>query len=462
VGRHRTPSGREANPQKGRDYAEAVIRFMATHGYVCTNRAEISGDQADLEFEPKVSGRPVIAEAKHRGQNSKGLSPKKYKKGFAEYFVKWAPDRETQFQFFISKEANPQLWRKLFREEPDSETVREYFEQLQDEVGEVLGEDLSMYDVETFEDFAADTTVWNFDYVELMREADRAERSGDFNYEPYLTSCQPIRDGNGSLSTNLFEITHLPTTVYRFDVADDASHSSFYASPENRRGPFELEGGNLHSLLPRDEMPESAVAATDGEGESRNFESLATQSDPQSVNLVKALLRGLLTQFAEEAGATVSERQDGRVTVVYMPLSEGGSREEKKVGGRWLAKQADKHPVVRHRAVEIGLRRFSGTYYYSFMPSQEFTEDGHTLVQSQYKDDLVDDFSRSRHPQNDRQRKILDTWGDILNPGGSVVTYSAEQPQAIRDLQFTRVEGIETNCRPPKDGEERDTLLEQL
>ncbi|WP_092662301.1 hypothetical protein [Halorientalis persicus] len=460
MGGHETPSGREANSQKGRDYADAVIRFMDSRGYICTDRAEVSGSGTDLKFKPKVSGRPIIAEAKHRGQNQQGLSPKKYKEGFAEYFIRWVENPEYEFHFFISNEANGQLWRRLFRQDPDSETVREYFEELQEDIAGETGEELSKYTVETFEDFAADTTVWNWDYVELVREADRAERTGDLDYEPYLTPYSPIKDGQGKLHTNFFEVTNLPSTVYRFAVQDGVSPSSFYGRQMNRHAPVALYEGMLYSLLPQEDLPDAAADATDGGEDQLSFVEFSDRSDDDSKNWAKSLLEGLLAFYARENGAVVGERHDGRVTLIYMPLSDGGNHgKERKVGRRWLAKEADRHPVVRHRAIEVDVKRFAGRYYYAFSPKQEFTEDGRTLVDPAYKDKLSDDFSQSRYPQNARKRGNIEAWAEVLDPQESLMAYGAAKP--IQELEFEQVRDIETNCRPPSDGDERTELIER-
>jgi len=461
VGEHETPSGRELNQQKGRDYADAAVRFMDTRGYICTDRAEVSGSTTDLEFKPKVSGRPIIAEAKYRGQNKDGLSPKKYKEGFAKYFIRWADEPEYEFHFFISKESNPSLWQKLFREDPDSEEVEDYFDQLQEEVGGELGERLSKYDVETFEDFAADTTIWNWDYIELTREADRAERVGDLDYEPYLTAYPPIEDGEGRLFSNLFEVTQYPSTIYRWATKDGVSHSSFYGKQENQHIPVELGNGYLYSLLAPNELHKTASEKVIGEPEQLQCDKLIGKSDDETVNLVKSLLRGLITHYASNAaGAEIGERRDGRVTVIYMPLRDPANQNKEVINSRWLAKKADGHNVVRHRAIEVRVKRFAGQYYYAFMPRQEFTTDGKSLVSADYKSRLVDDFPHGRFPQNDRKRKNITVWGDVLNPGESVVAYSTIN--ALRELEFNQVGDIQTDYRPPTDGDERSEHIEKL
>jgi hypothetical protein len=434
---------------------------MDTRGYICTDRAEVSGSTVDLEFEPKTSGRPIIAEAKHRGRHKQGLSPKKYKEGFAEYFIQWANRPEAEFHFFISKESNPQLWRDLFSEDPDTDAVQDYFDDLQEDIGGEVGEELSKYDVETFEDFAADTTIWNWDYVELTREADRAEQKGDLDYEPYLTAYPPIEDGTGRLSTNLFEVTRLPSTIYRWATEDGLSPASFYGMREHRRFPVELDEGYLYSLFTPGELSEPAAEVTVGQPDEQTVSEVVNQDGGKGVDLVKSLLHGLITYYATEvAGTETDERQNGRVTVLYMPLSDPESREKATVDGRWLAKNADGHDVVRHRAVEVSVKRLAGQFFYALMPKQEFTQDGATFVRSEYKEQLVDDFSKSRYPQNDRTRKNIETWGNVLNPGESVVAY--ETIDAVRELEFRQVDGIQTDCRPPEDSSERADHIEKL
>lgn len=461
MGRHRKPARREANPRRGSDYTEAVIEFMDTRGYICTNRAEISGSRDDLEFKPKVNGRPIIAEAKHIREDQDGFSPNDYKQGFAEYFLKWVREPELQYHFFVSEESNPRLWDQLFDEEPDSDEVHTFFEKIEDAVDDEVGEELSQYEEETFEEFAADTTVWNYTLAELELETDRGERTGNFDYEPYHTEYPVIEDRDGNLSTNLFEITEFPTTLYRMSIEDGVSTSSFYDQRENRFAPVELDDGHLYSFLSESELPEATQGVVDGTTEEITTVEFVQSLEGDEVNLIKSLLKGLLTLVANESGVTVDERRDGAVTVAYFSHTDAGTRGEKKVGQRWVAKEANSHPVVRHRAVEIKLKRFADDFYYVLIPKQEYTTDGETLVSSDRKNELTSDFSKSSYPQNDRTRKNLEMWADILNPGDSILRFGNPYT-AIRELQFDHVGGITVECRPPKDSNERKELIEGL
>lgn len=461
VGRHRTPNQREANQQKGRDYAEAVRRLMDAEGYVLTDSADASGTFVDLEFTPKVSGRPVIAEAKNVSLDSRGLSPNDYKKGIAEYFLEWLKrNEEYQFRMFVSNESNPGLWKRLFRGEPDEDTVQEFFDKLQALKGEV-GEQLSRYDDETFYEFAADTSVWNYNYVELHREADRAERTGDYDYEPYLTAYPAIDvDQRGEVRPNLFEVTGAPQTVFKMEIEEDVQSDSFYDHPSIRHAPMELDGGNLYSLLSADDMPDEAAQIVTGGVEQQSFGEWLASSDDDRIDLVKALFRGLVLLVTKEAGAMVGERRDGRRRFVYIPLGDAENRDVKKIDGRWMAKKMDNN-LVRHRALEVNVKRFAGRYYYAFTPIHEFTTDGEKLVPSDLKSDLTSSFSPGKFPeQNARQRKTMETWAEKLNPGGSMLAFG-DRPKAVRELQFRQVGGFTIDCRPPMDGDERNEWIEE-
>lgn len=452
MGKFRTPTEREANPQRGRNYTDAIIEFMRPRGYVCESRAEISGGTVDLEFTPKVNGSRLLVEAKNVREDQQGLSPNQLKDEFARYFLKWIRNPDTEFHIFVSNTANVQLWKNLVHEEPDSDTVRDFYRKVKDLVDDDLREELERYDPETFEEFVRFTSAWNYTLGELLYYAEEAKETGHFEWDPYLEQFSPVSDPEGELISNLFAITEYPDSVYVFPVSDDVTSGSLTESREHEFGPFALQEGELFTLFAEDEFPEQTSEIVTGEPEERSFAEFMAEGDQDKINLLKTLLKGLLGYKIQHSSATIASREDGP-TVTYLPLPEDQDAITRQ--GRTLVERTDKLGDIRHQALEIKVKYLGGEFYYSLHPVEEFTSDGTTLVSSRRKDQLSDIFSQSSYPQNDRRRKQLQ---DIVNEFSQSTLSRSALPEVVRNLGLEQV-SLATQYRPPKDSDEREQII---
>jgi len=425
---------------------------MRPRGYICESRAEISGGTVDLEFTPKVTGSSLMVEAKNVREDQQGLSPNQLKDEFARYFLRWVRNPDTEFHIFVSNTANVQLWKNLVHEEPDSDTVWDFYQKVKGSVDDDHREELERYDPETFEEFVRFTSAWNYTLGELLYYAEEAKETGHFEWDPYLEQFSPIRDPEGKLISNLFEITEYPPSIYVFPVSDDVTSGSFTESRKHEFGPFTLQEGELFTLFAEDELSEQTSKIVTSKPEERSSNEFIADSDQDDINLLKTLLKGLLGYKIQHSSATVASREDGP-TVTYLPLPEDQDAIMRQ--GRTLVERTDKLGDIRHQALEIKVKYLSGELYYSLRPVEEFTSDGKTLVSARRKDQLSDIFSQSSYPQNDRRRKQLQ---DIVNEFSQSTLSRSTLPEVVRNLSLEQV-SVATQYRPPKDSDEREQII---
>jgi len=447
---------REALPQIGTDYADAVEEFMNSRGFERRSRAENTGEEEDLIFDPKLGNKAsVVAEAKYRSEDSK-FSPNDYKEGFAERFRQWEGGayQDYKFHIFVSNVANESLWKDLFYHIKE-DAIESFYSKMRDEVGDELADFLKRHGPSMFAQFAQNTVVWaGYEPGDLIQIAHREQASDEGDYEPYLKSYE-AKPESGNLRSNLLRITSLPEILYRISAVGGTDTKSFYRHWDNKNNPVDYQDGFVYSLLsPEDLTDDTLDFCKTSEVDKLDFSSWADKDDDSSqVDTAKALLRGLLTMAALENNAYVTrKRGDVRVYKIH-------SETDLEHDNKWITQELDEHPEIRHRTISIHVKRFDGAYYYAFSPRQEFTRDGRIPVSGERKKQLSADFSPSAYPQNKRKLQTVDIWEDILNPQQSLLRM--QQPKPLREIRWERVENLTiSGVRPPETPAERDELIE--
>jgi len=462
---YRNPDLREGQSQKGTDYADSIVEFMNEAGYKLVSRAEDFGEQEDLVFEPIVGEqRPVVAEAKSRDEDSKGFSPNDYRRGLAERFREWYEGsyRGYRFHLFFEVESNQTLWRDLF-DNVELDEVERFYKKIIDEVStdgepDDLEEFITQHDHSLFSDFLGDSVVWaGLDRSDLARITERIEESGEYDANPYLESFSAVQD-TGILSTNLIEATSLPESLYRFSAVENSTTKSFHRYDENNVNPVYFHGGYVYSLIDYSELPDATKDFCDGEdSDEMSFKRLAAESpSADEVNISKVLLKNLIVKYVVEHKNQIvhvtRERGDTRLYVGY--------DEDYEVSNRSLIFELDKYEGYRHRAVALGTEYFDGSYYYTLVPKMEFTFDGEEPVPGDLKSQRAADFNPGRIPeQNKRKSKIVRDWVDVITPDESLAVVGAPEPIQQLSLRWINELKLE-RARPPRDGDEREELIE--
>lgn len=448
---------RETSSQKASDYADAVINFMDTRGYLVDSRAEDSGEFEDIVFIPKAGNRtPVVAEAKYRSPNSKGLSPNDYVEEFARRFMQWEEGTYNKYDFhlFTSKLSNDQLWNNLVHH-IKSDEVQAFYEKMIKESTGTLGEFLSKHESTRFERFLENTYVWgDYSFEDFERVLNRTQRTDEYDFDPYSINFKPVPE-TGIHKSNLLEFTELPPTLYQISAIDGLSSSKFYNHEPHEYLPLHLHNDRIYSLIQPSELDAESKDMCDlNTVTTTDFTAFAT-TDPtqEKINTSKVLLRGVLSMLADKVGAIVNrERSDTRI---YMEHED----KNRSVGNKWITKELDTGEI-RHRSVSVFVRYFSNKYYFGLYPTVEFTRDGRNLVSGDRKKYLSERFSPSRFPQqNKRKSQTVEIWLSELSLEESLSRFGL--PENLIQFKVNRVENLELpGVRPPRSGDERNQLIE--
>jgi len=451
-----TPTKREALPEKGRGYANAAIRFMRTKGYLLEDRAEDSGTYRDLKFAKKLSTEIVLAEAKSQEE----LRVSGFKRSIARYFIKCFKNDYTFYLFAQNLEGDG--WETLF-EDPDAnrDKIEEFFEELQDEYDNKLGDELRKRHIDHFLNFVTNAEIWEYTYGDLLRVADRAERTGEYDDKPYAKSYPPIRKPV-ELASNLLKVSKLPKTLYRFDTIDEADDAKYYNyNPD--RNPVEVDSGYLYSLiLPKDLPASTTYYVEDGTLEQLDFRTWVDDANTPEENVAKSLLRRIIGLSARNQDSLTDRTRNG--TLLYARYDEDEHGEDRRTyQNKWIAKPLDHRNQIRHRAVWVTVKKFDDHFYYSLKPTDVFTYNGTNRISGELKSDLAASFSDSNWPQNRRKLTTIEMWASLLDPSQTgLQQYMADDQMlatALREMEVSHVTGFKLKVRPPKNRQEQIDII---
>lgn len=451
---------REGTTQKGEDYKDAVVEYMESLNYMLRRDSSFHSSLDDLQFDNKATGERVVAEAK---SYAKGISPNDFKDELSRYFLEYVEIREDKrfdFYIFVEDLSNEGLWNALFdRNVEENNQLESFYEKLLENADESYEQELNRSTTDEFRDFAVDTHVHVATYLDLMQQAQQLEESERFQYEPYLHSYEPIYEET-EYSTNLFKIDSFPEWLYVIDTTSDAESADVY-NYNNEAYPVELYDRQLYSLVSPDNLPNTTKHYIHEDQFERVQFSEWIQGEAREhegkQDVIRALLRGVFTLLAKQRDCVV-DRNKG--TLVYPELSSkhGSNRKQGRV---WLAKPLEKYSEIRHRAIKVRVRNYGEEYYYVLLPTQVFTYDGIRRVSGDRKAMLQNDFSPNRFQgQNSKWDRQLDTWGELLMGDQSRLDrFATPNFTAVEELSFQRVSST-LGVRPPKDGDERDGIIE--
>jgi hypothetical protein len=453
---------RETASQKGTAYSDAVIKFVDQLGYFLESRSEDSGEKEDLVFVPKAGNRdPIVAEAKYRSLDKQGISPNDYKEGFVEYFYQWEEGtyQDYEFNMFISNASNRSLWLNLFKRLNDDE-IEDFFEKMKAEADEPYESFLEKHEPSRFKRFLESSVIWlNYSLADLERIANRDEEDNEYGFDPYKINFQAVPE-TGIHKTNLLEVATLPSELYEISAVDGLTTREFYSYDRHDTLPIHYHDGTIYSLLPPSELDEETQQMlADSDPASTSFSEFATENPSESeVDTSKVLLRGLIALIADEVGAEANRERGG--TRIYMRHDSSKLDDDENrlyVQGKWITNELDTEEV-RHRSVNLKLKYFSGSYFFTLYPTQEFTKDGTHLVSGSRKKHLTDRFNPGAHPQNKRKSNTVEMWLYKLGLEESLTRYGL--PENLQDVQLVRVEDLVLEgIRPPNSPDERNDLI---
>ena len=452
---------REGTARRGEDYKEAVIEYMEGLNYMVERDSAFHSTLDDIQFVNKATGDKVVVEAK---AYSSGLSPNDFRDELARYFLEYIGQPQPhRFDFYIFTESlsNEQLWKALFdRDVTENQKLVDFYEKLEDSVKDEVVDHLTDTEVDEFRDFAIDTHVFVGTYDDLRQQANQLEKTERFQYEPYLHSYEPISEPT-EYATNLFQITQYPEILYVIETTDEAESARVY-NYNNEAFPIKLHERKLYSLVHPDHLPSSTQHYIhEDRFETQEFEDfIRTGSEREEhENTIRSLLRGIFTLVAKDNGCLI-DREKG--TTVYAELDRQQHGTKRKIGRSWVAKELDSYPDVIHRGVKVRVRRYADDYFYVLLPTQVFTSDGRRPVTGERKSRLQNDFSPNRfHAQNSKYDRQLRVWEELLMSDQTQLDrFIGETIPVVKELEVSRVDSLSLDVRPPKDGEERDDLIE--
>lgn len=412
---------RESLHRRGEQYKERVIEFLTANGYRVVKDSSIHGVTPDLICKkPEAEGtRAFYVEAK---DTNLSRFDKSFLREMARYFLAYidAP-RSERFDLlvFIRDTKATTDWKHIFDHSlRRDETVEEYYRRVVNVEGlqEEEQQRLARIELDDFREFIADCDIYQGAYETLRRNAEDLNESGRLISDFFLREEEPIEDDD-PIQSNFHRIESPPESIYISKTEGVDDYSTVY-DLNPHYSPIWLEGDEMFTLLPPDEMPETLTHFIDESTiREKSFREWSRVDEPNRKKTTIALLKRLVTYQAIQRGCT-SSRVNGnyRIFIEHDQLGiEEQARNELQVS-RVFYDEEEKDPrFVRHRAVTIDINEYGNEYYLFLVPTIVYTEDGSEPIEGEQAKSLDDQFGVRE--SNSRILRYVRQWSELIGIG---------------------------------------------
>ena len=451
---------RESLHRKGEQYKERVIEFLNASGYRVVKDSSTHGITADLICKkPEAEGtREFYVEVKDSDLSRFDQS---LLREMARYFLSYiAAPRPERFDLlvFVRKTKATNKWKHIFDNSLRRDNaLEEYYQRvvnakdLQDEEQRQL----ARTELDDFREFIADCDIYQGGYESLARNAEDLNESGRLISDFFLREQEPITDDD-SIRTNFYAITKLPGSIYisKTDGIDD--YSTIY-DLNPHYSPIWLEGDEMFTLLPPDEMPETLTHFIDEDTTcEKSFDEWSRVDETNRKKTVIALLKRFVTYQAVQRGCTSTQvNGDYRIFIEHEDLSlEEQQRNELQVSRVFYDEEEEgRHnpQFVRHRAVTIDVTEYDDEYYLFLIPTTVYTDDGSEPIEGKRAKALDDKFGVRE--SNNRILRYVQQWSNLIGIGES------DEGDGLFGLSTASVDNLSLPVRPVTDSDEQDSVM---
>jgi len=466
--------GRETNFQHGEDYKEQIIAYWEARDYDLIRDSSDDNTTADLVFRKTFENgsEDLLVESKY---STVSRTDDDFLTEVARYFIRFQESPDSfELHFFVRELSALTKWRHIFDSSiQKDDRVSDYFERVVSaDVRDEETEKLEAYTEENFKTFVSKCKVHQAGYEVLKMATERLEDSSKYDRDTFTKEREPINEG-AELEPNFARISSLPEKIYIADI----DVSAFDKGIKRRigwEGPYLFKRNQVYTIAPPESIPGYLRHAIHVDSISSEDFSKWGENHAQEAKLLllKEVCRGVLSKkytckYDKNEPDSLSEFRESCQHLQYNGdhylLFEHPDTERKRqyVGDRLVTRVFDDgDSFVRHRAAQIGLKRFDGEYLLTIQVKYLFTKTGGkmTLIRGYQSDRLHDAFNQNQYT-NKQAYGEYKHWRDILSINKSSTTDTGDQ-----EMAYTQVKPLSLRKRPPEDieeAEQRDTDSQQ-
>lgn len=475
----------ESSHHSGEKYRRQVRDYLEAGEYL-----EVGDSYAGTS--DIVLTRPAHNEDKEYRGETKNTKLSLFDDGFidelARQFVDYSRSGSDEFDFmvFAHDYASQSRWEDIFHDRiRKEEEVRTYYEELVErhDLNDAEAEQFEALDFRDFWRFLERVDIKKAGYERLGELIDdresqsRAEKKWGF----YTRENEPVKE-RGNPVPNFVRIVDLPDEMWTLRSLAANYHDVYDQNPHHL--PIWFDSGQAYSLIPPEEMPDTLRKFVDtSEVDSYDFEEWIDQDGDQHHRRVIALLnRKVLWRGVRRYDRCVSVRHERQhkliITKVNPALqnsdetrqqdlfgdlkpSEGETTESNQELDGYVAVK-DWGSAYAHRYGRPVVKRYGDHYYVIVETGWLFTERGRgdSVIDGDRADELHNQLDKNTLSRNPNQKSQFRQWRTYLGLDEGAEGHETIPGTSGQLMTFEEGLDIRFRERPPKNTDERDTLME--
>lgn len=469
----------EASGDKGEKYKQAIEEYLRARGYSIERRSNHHSTTEDLaavtvdEGFHYLSGEKVGDDIKKFVRvEAKGTKLSRLNDDFltelARVFIDYCEqDGGFEYHIYASYLQAFDKWERIFDPRTNSpEYIKDYFDTLRErqKLNDAEEAALQNLGVEDFEWFLADVFVHRASWNRLGQMAEDERSVNRSKWDFYTRENSPSRETE-TLVANFLRISGLPESIYIGENLADHPEDIYVDNP--RYLPIWVESGLFYSLIPMEEIPDSLRPFIDGESvQSRPFGSWL-ESEDTTPNVAKRLFNREIRRRAVdgyEDCRMVRHQYENRLLFKHGGERSGeddDSPAKTRVEGWDVA--MDWGAYTAHRYAAPVVKQYKEQFYVFIDTGWMFSRSGRgtDIVKGDTASKLHDKLQSSGHYRPNNLKAQFRQWRAYLGMDESPPLEETDIEDDTQRVEFEHEDGLELRVRPPKDGTERELLMQR-
>lgn len=467
----------ESSHHSGEAYRQRVKEYLEAGEFHAIGDDYAGTSDIVLDRPAQNEDKVFRVETKH---TKLGRTEESFINELARQFIDYhSGDAEFEFHVYAADYANQQRWKEIFHDRIRKEqAVRDYYERLCDDhtLNEAEAEQLEQLDFDDFWTFLEKVAVKKAGYERLGQLIDEREskKRRQKKWEFYVRENEPVKEP-GEIIPNCVRIADPPAHIWMLpslahDHRDVRSENPSYL-------PVWFEGNEAYSLIDPGEMRDSLQKYVDVDNAThRGFLEWVSAADRQERRMAITLLNyQLLWRGTKEHERCRVVRHDGTHKLVFevsdrfettqQTLDGEIADDRRKENVNGYVAVFDMGRAIAHRYTEPQVKQYDDEFYAFFPTGWLFTRHGkgEQVIEGNEADNLHNDLDKNTRERITNKRSQFRQWREHFG-----VTEVTASDNGLADLntseksQRMRLEALsfELPERPPKNAEERDTLME--
>lgn len=467
----------ESSQHSGEAYRQQVKEYLEAGEFHATGDEYAGTSDIVLDRPAQDEEKVFRVETKH---TKLGRTEESFINELARQFIDFhRGDTEFEFHVYAADYAAQQKWKDIFHDRIRKRAaVRTYYERLCDDhsLNEDEAEQLERLNFEGFWTFLENVAIKKAGYERLGQLIDDRESKErrQKKWEFYVRENEPVKQP-GEIIPNGVQIADPPDHLWEIPSVAQNHHDVREDNPGYL--PIWFDGNDAYSLIQPDSMRDSLQKYVKADEASRHaFAEWMVAADEDERRWGITLLNyQLFWRGVKRHERCRVVRHNGTHKLVFevsdrfgttqqtLDGDEAEDRRKEEVDG--YVALLDMGRAVAHRYAEPRVKQYDDKFY-AFLPTGWlFTRHGHgeVVIEGDEADELHNDLDKNNRERITNKRSQFRQWRSHFGvPEGTQSGEKFADLNTSSQSQRMRLEGLsfELSNRPPKNADERDTLME--